>query len=123
MKLNSNTQARIVESIKKGHTHDTAAAHGGISRTTFYEWMQKGARAASGKYADFADAVQKAEAEAKGELIDIVKAQSLRNWQAAAWLLERRYPDEFGRRDRHHVEHSGNIKHSIDAVKEWLDAE
>ena len=23
-----------------------------------------------------------------------------RNWQAAAWMLERKYPDEFGRRAR-----------------------
>ncbi len=32
------------------------------------------------------------------------------NWTAAAWLLERKYPDEFGRREKQEVKISGEIK-------------
>jgi len=123
MKLNPETQSRIIESLKKGHTYDTAAAHADIGISTLYRWLHDGKRARSGKYRDFWEAVKKAESEAKGELVEIVKAQSMKSWQAAAWLLERRHPDEFGRHDRHKVEHTGHIKHDIEAVKEWLDAE
>ena len=31
------------------------------------------------------------------------------DWKAAAWFLERRFPDEFGRTDKAYVEHTGAV--------------
>jgi hypothetical protein len=38
------------------------------------------------------------EAQASGEeaLVDIIKGHAFETWQAAAWLLERRYPERYG---------------------------
>ena len=40
----------------------------------------------------------------------IMSAAKKGNWQAAAWLLERKYPDEFGRRERQEIKISAEIK-------------
>jgi hypothetical protein len=48
----------------------------------------------------FHDAVKEAEGKATvGWLAKIEKAASEGNWTAAAWKLERRYPNDYGRRD------------------------
>lgn len=47
---------------------------------------------------DFLDADEKAEAQFKQAALAriVAAAQQPRHWTAAAWLLERRHPDEFG---------------------------
>ena len=46
-------------------------------------------------------ALKRDEAEYKGALLTIIaKSAQERDWKAAAWLLERKYPDEYGRRER-----------------------
>jgi hypothetical protein len=49
----------------------------------------------------FSDAVEKAEGEAESRfLTQVARAATTGTWQAAAWWLERRHPDEYGRRER-----------------------
>lgn len=103
-KLTADVQARVVQAIMAGATYEHAAMYGGIAYRTFAEWMQKGAGGRE-PYAQFVQAVKDAEgAAAVANLAHIRKAASDGTWQAAAWLLERRYPEMYGRQ-RH--EHSG----------------
>lgn len=30
--------------------------------------------------------------------LDVIRTAALKHWQAAAWILERRYPEEYGSR-------------------------
>ena len=81
----------IVTAIRLGATFRLACMGAGISEDTFMRWREK--------YADFADAINKAEgAGATTWLAMIEKAAQEGNWQAAAWKLERKYPREYGRR-------------------------
>jgi hypothetical protein len=58
--------------------------------------MARGKKERRGKFRDFWDAIKKAEAEAVFDRVQCIKAASDKGtWQAAAWWLERRYPDEF----------------------------
>lgn len=52
--------------------------------------------------ATLATEVEKAEATAEFTYVSkiAIAADDPKNWTAAAWWLERRHPDEFGRRDR-----------------------
>lgn len=52
-----------------------------------------------------------------GDIYKIEKTYSQPNWQASGWTLERRYPDEFGRRESVSVDQKSEVKHSgsIDA--------
>ncbi len=125
-KLTKETAERILSFVRLGSYVETAAAAAGISKQTFYDWLKQAAalrarieRAkANGEPAQeltaherrlmaFPDAVEKAAAE--GELGDIatIKQASSNNWQAAAWRLERKSPDRWGRRDTVRQEVSG----------------
>lgn len=103
-KLTPISQAKVVEAIANGNTRDVAAAYAGVNRATLFAWLAKGEAAESGLYRDFLDAVKMAEARAVVEAVAIIRTAARTSWQAAAWWLERKYPDEWGRKDRVAIE-------------------
>ena len=63
-------------------------------------------------YWEFWEAVKKSEAEAEASaVLHIKKAANDGTWQAAAWYLERKYKDRWGRQDK--ISHEGTINHSL----------
>lgn len=104
-KLTDETQTKITQAIQLGATYEHAAQYAGIAYSTFNDWMKKGEAAKSGKFVQFLEAVKEAEGKATvGWLAKIEKAANEGAWQAAAWKLERRYPEIYGRQ---RVEHTG----------------
>lgn len=82
---------KILQAIRLGATYKIACAYAGINPDTFYEWLKR--------HPEFADAVKQAEGVgAIGWLEKIERAANDGEWTAAAWKLERRYPDDYGRR-------------------------
>lgn len=104
-KLTPATQQRIVTAIAAGNTREMAAAYAGIHRATLFAWIAAGEKASRGRFRDFSDALKKAEAQAVVTSVAIIRRAASESWQAAAWWLERRYPDEWGRKDRVTLEH------------------
>jgi len=83
---------RLLELLESGLPVSLAAAAAGIGRTTIYNWMQD---------SKFADLVESAQARGVAPLLERIRtAADNGQWQAAAWILERRWPADFGRRDR-----------------------
>jgi transposase len=81
---------KLTQAIRLGATYQLACDYAGITRETFYQWLNN--------KPDFSDAVKDAEGKgALGWLAKIEQAASDGNWQAAAWKLERRYPQMYGR--------------------------
>lgn len=79
----------IVQAIEVGTPYRHAAAVAGINQDTLTDWMKK--------YSDFSEAIKEAEGRAViGRLARIRQAEP-DHWQAAAWWLERKYPQEFGK--------------------------
>ena len=99
VKFNEDIRETIYELVSKGYTYKDICAVCGISETTFYEWINRGKKAKSGKYKDFYLNVEKAKSLRKNNLIDklIEKTESKDDWKGYAWLLERGYGDEFAR--------------------------
>lgn len=97
-KLTPALQQKIVDAIRMGAYIETAAAYAGIRKSTFYDWLRKGASAKRGKYREFSDAIEKALAESEMRDLEVIAQASKENWQAAAWRLERKFPDRWGRR-------------------------
>jgi transposase len=90
-KYTPETAKKIVDAIRVGATFNLACAYGGISEDTFANWRQR--------YSDFADAVKEAEGVAAVKWLAVIdKAAQEGAWQAAAWKLERKYPQQYGRR-------------------------
>ena len=83
---------RIMEALRLGATYELAAEYAGISRSTLYNWMEKGKDQDRGKYRTFLDTIKAAEAKgAIANLAMIETAARAGDWKAAAWRLERRH--------------------------------
>lgn len=90
--------SRIIESIRRGLPFKLAAAAGGISYNTFIRWRNEGSRPESARHLrEFCHQVRVAESEAAERFLGLIETAAERNWQAAAWMLEKRYPDIFGK--------------------------
>ena len=102
MKESSSTApvvTRLAEALRVGHTRATAAALAGIGESTLYSWIATANQPnPSHEYIDFLEAIKQAEREGEDELVGLIRAAANRTWQAGAWLLERRYPDRWGRK-------------------------
>jgi hypothetical protein len=97
-KRTPEVEKRIFDAIRLGATYKLAAQYGGIDVATLYRWLDKDAT--------FAMRLKEAEGGAVvGWLAKIEKAASDGNWQAAAWKMERRYPEDYSLRQR--LEHTG----------------
>lgn len=83
--------------LKKGGANNVDIAKAvGISESTFYRWVST---PKSDNQRELSESLKKAEADYKNALLGIIaKAAQERDWKAAAWLMERKYPDEYGRR-------------------------
>lgn len=106
LKLTPERQTTICDLVRAGNDLSVAAACAGISRSTLFGWLRHGEAEESGVYRDFTDALRQAEAEAEAEMLTRIRTAALDTWQAAAWYLERRHPDRWGRRARLDVRHS-----------------
>src|SRR5712692_6482777 len=92
-------QAQIVETIRAGSYAEVAARHVGIASSTFYDWMKRGGEG-DRRFSEFSEAIGEAEAFAHARAVTIIAKAMADDWKAAAWYLERKYHDEWGRRDK-----------------------
>jgi transposase-like protein len=105
-KLNPSRIEAILQALRMGGWRGPAARQAGIAEETLAEWIKRGERAiAQGHpetlHAQLAAAIPKAEADAEAlALARIGKAASEGQWTAAAWMLERKYPGRYGKRER-----------------------
>ena len=100
LKLTPETQERICTAIAAGNYTVVAAAFAGIGQSTFYRWMESGEAATSGVYREFWEAVKKAESQAESRNVALIERAANEHWQAAAWWLERKHSDRWGRKER-----------------------
>jgi len=89
-KYTPDTVKRIVDAIRLGATYELACNYGGIDYMTFRRWYEA--------KREFSEAVKDAEGAAVVKWLALIdKAANDGAWQAAAWKLERRYPQTYGR--------------------------
>ncbi|HKD34034.1 MAG TPA: hypothetical protein VKB73_11335 [Gaiellaceae bacterium] len=82
-----------MSALAAGNTRQAACHYAGISDETLANWMRGSL--------EFLERVKKAEADAEVRMVaQVARAAQEGTWQAAAWWLERRRPEDYGRRDR-----------------------
>lgn len=92
------TREKILGALRAGNYRVAACKFAGISDETFRRWMNAG-KAGQPEYVDFVEQVKQAEAQAEASLVATIRKAAGDHWQAAAWLLERKYVTRWGRRD------------------------
>ena len=96
--FNRTRANQIVSAIRRGLPYKLAASAGGISYNTFIRWRNEGSSADAPAYLrEFCHQVRNAEAEAAQRFLKLIETAARKNWQAAAWMLEKRHPDLFGK--------------------------
>lgn len=116
-------QDAFLEYLREGMSFKEASALVGASPQTLRKYVREGMQDVEGgrdtAIGEFAVEVNKAMAEAKH-----LRVQALNNasanpafWAAAAWWLERRYPQEFGRQDRVNMNMTGQLNVGISQVE------
>ncbi len=91
----------------------------GIDESTWYRWLSEGEKAKSGLKREFYETIKKAEKDAIARNVALIqRAAQDGNWQAAAWWLERKYFEDWGRKDK--VDLSAD-KDGFKVIVEYVD--
>lgn len=135
-KLTPELQARACEFIAKGSYIKQACHAAGISPRTYERWMNLGESGQGDVYVAFVAAIKEAESQAEQANVDIIKAAAIGpvittktvtkpdsievtetvapgSWQAAGFLLERKHPARWGRREQLEHELGGSLKELV----------
>ena len=87
--------------IAAGFSYSVAAKLAGIAESTFFRWRAMGQlEGAEDIYKIFYIEVEEASAFSEAEALQLVRSSAIkeRNWRAAAWFLERRFPEKYQKR-------------------------
>lgn len=100
-KLTPDVQKAVTDAVAAGVPLKYAAQRAGIDASTIRLWRKKAGKAGANRklYVAFVAALKRAEADALARNVAIVQQAAAKHWTAAAWWLERRYPDEFAKRE------------------------
>lgn len=98
---------KLLNGFRMGLNDKDACTIAGISQVTLISWK---------KDIDFLEKIEKAKTENKAGLIQLILKAAKKNWTAAAWFLERKYPEEFGKRE---IASSSNVDVIADFVRDF----
>lgn len=99
---------RFAQALELGSTIRHACAYAGFAERTYYGWQKDAEDNPDSPYAEILTI--RREAEARGMMANLARIQKAAKegtWQAAAWMLERKWPQDYGRRA---VDHRAEIK-------------
>jgi hypothetical protein len=98
-KLTLELQQRIGDNIVLGLTYKLAAESAGVTYKSFNIYMNRGKTEKSGKYYQFAQHIKKCNAEGALKLLPRLNdAAEAGNCQVCMFILERRFQEDFARR-------------------------
>ena len=100
-KLTPEMLERVDKALRAGLYRKDAARWAGISPATFCNWLLRGEAQRKGKFREFLDAVVNAEQQTKNLMVGSVLVAAKKDWKAAAWWLERKFPHDWGKTDAH----------------------
>lgn len=115
-KLDREGVREAIRLTRMGLNDRDIAAYIGVAPQTYSTWRN---HPKTKMQQELAEALKKAEVERKGALLSRVLKATDESWQAAAWMLERRYPAEYARPDRYHDQ---GVTEAIQAVRELTES-
>ena len=117
-KLNKTVCDKICEGVLKGNYITTVCKSVGISPKTYYYWKKKGEQGIE-PYKTFYERVTEAEAQAEMDILNVIYTNAIDqgNWLSSAWILERKYPNRFGKREQMALATDNNFELKISSAK------
>jgi hypothetical protein len=100
-KLTPEAMEKLIGALRAGNFRGPAAFYAGIGERTLATWMREGKERPAGPYGALRQAVLEAERGAEiANVAHIAKAAQKGDWKAAAWWLERKANERWGRPER-----------------------
>ena len=95
-KFTTATKRRLYKALRVGASKRMACECAGVSYETMRTWERRGEEEV-GPYSVFLAHVKKAQGEAALKALESIQGAMGKHWQAAAWYLERRFPEDWGK--------------------------
>ncbi|HYW88566.1 MAG TPA: hypothetical protein VFB50_12400 [Chloroflexota bacterium] len=89
-KLTPERAERLLQAVRDGNTLKAACACAGVTEETLASWRRR--------FLDFSECLTRAIAESEASLVASIRQAGAADWRASAWLLERRWPDQWANR-------------------------
>ena len=97
--LDESVWQRLNQAISVGAYIEDACVFAGISSRQFRRWRELAEQGIE-PYAERWEEINKSESQSiVRNLFNIQNASNNGTWQASAWLLERKYPEKYGRKE------------------------
>lgn len=109
-------QRKIACMVRDGVSPEIAARAAGIAASTYYLWRAKGREEPDSIFGDFSEAIENAIAECEARAVHVVVKAFPTSWQAAMTLMERRFPDRWGRRERIDVYEHERVRQEAERI-------
>lgn len=88
----------LVSQVRQGASYEVAAAHARVPHTTVKNWIHRGSNG-DPAYESLAIDLAHARAQVEMRLLSyVMQSAEMGQWQAATWLLERVWPERYGKR-------------------------
>lgn len=95
-RFTDDVKKKILWALKIGNYRKVAAEYAGISDRTLISWLSRGRDQMEGDpYHEFYLAVLEAEQTAEVRALGIIQQAAQKDWKAAAWYLERKFPERY----------------------------
>jgi hypothetical protein len=118
--MTKHCEASLLRAIEDGLPLKHAAMLAGISYDTLNRWRKRGElENAPLRFRQFCKALRHSEAVAMKRLVNGVSAAGKTDWRAAAWILERRFREEFGK--PHEAENKQPTENRVELLRRWAD--
>ena len=96
MKYSKEKTDTLIKALKLGVSIKSACACAGISSTTYYEWLKQ--------HDEFRIAIDSTQYHVERKALRELRKLAKDNWRVWAWLLERRYPDQWSIKSEQKIE-------------------
>lgn len=120
-KFTHQAKRKILVALKMGHTPETAADHGGITKKTLLDWWARGQMAGPDSEGidlelyEFSELCRQARAGGKMGLVAICWRHAREDGRVAIQLLEKLFPEDYGKQTTHKV--TGKVEHEHTAKR------
>lgn len=102
----------IATAVENGMNYTAAARAAGVNPRTYYYWKES-AEGGEEPFASLWPQIENARSRGLAKCAKRVMDAGTQDWRAAAWMLERRDPKNFGKREHQTVEHSGQVNTEV----------
>ena len=98
-KLTPSLSKALLDAIRIGLPYTRACAEVGIDYSTFRDWQAKGTgHDARQPFKQFTEDLELAKVQGLSEKLTLIEKAGEKEWRALAWLLEKQWPEQYGRR-------------------------